>query len=138
MRVKVRVECGERELVTTALLNTGFESDDAEILLPLRAAEKLGIWPPPNSARTETYVSASGYMRVVKIPRAGTVTVLAGDRASESVVADFVVSEVTDEVLLNDKLIGRLRIVIEDPGEGLWRFRDEDRLRASERPERWL
>jgi len=136
--VKVRVRCGERELTTVALLNTGFESDEPEILLPLRAAERLGLWPPPAGARTETYVSASGYMRVVRVPRAGTVAVLAEDRCSEEVPADFIISELTDEVLLNDRLIGRLRIVILDPGEGLWRFRDEDAVRGSERAERWL
>jgi len=138
VRVRVRIESGGRQLVATALLNTGYESDAPEVLLPLRAAEELGLWPPPSGSRTETYVSASGYVRVVRVPGAGRVTVLAGDRESESVPADIVVSELSDEVLLNDKIIGRLGIVLVDPGEGLWRFRDEDKLRGSERPQRWL
>jgi len=29
-------------------------------------------------------------------------------------------------------------IVIERPGEGIWRFRDENILRKSEKPEIWL
>jgi len=56
---------------------------------PLRAAEELEPWPPPPGSRTETYVSASGYVRVVRVPGAGRVTVLAGDSNSKSVPVDI-------------------------------------------------
>jgi len=39
---------------------------------------------------------------------------------------------------LSDKLTDKLMIVPEIPGEGLWRFRDENTLRKSERPELWI
>ncbi|MCR6692033.1 MAG: hypothetical protein MRT15_06565 [archaeon YNP-LCB-003-016] len=32
-------------LETVALVNTGFETPNPQILLPVKAAEKLGIWP---------------------------------------------------------------------------------------------
>jgi len=138
VRVKLRIRSKEREMETSALVNTGFESDLPEVLLPFRAAELLGLWPPPAESRTETYVSASGYMRVVRLQGACRVSVITEDRVSEEVSADAIISEVTDEVLLNDKLTGKLKIVIEDPGEGVWRFRDENIFRRSERPCTWL
>jgi len=39
------------------------------------------------------------------------------------------------EVLVSDRLTDELMIVIEKPGEGLWRFRDEKIERKSKRPE---
>jgi hypothetical protein len=55
-----------------------------------------------------------------------------------SVVADAVISHTEVEVLVSDKLADDLMIVIERPGEGLWRFRGEGAERRSERPEIWL
>jgi len=40
--VKVRVRSGRRAVETSALANTGFESDREEVLLPVRLAERLG------------------------------------------------------------------------------------------------
>ena len=55
-----------------------------------------------------------------------------------SVIADAVISHTEVEVLISDKLADELMIVIERPGEGIWRFRDENILRKSEKPEIWL
>jgi hypothetical protein len=32
-------------LETVALVNTGFETPSPQILLPVKAAERLGLWP---------------------------------------------------------------------------------------------
>jgi hypothetical protein len=55
-----------------------------------------------------------------------------------SVIADAVISHTEVEVLISDKLADELMIVIERAGEGIWRFRDENILRKSEKPEIWL
>jgi len=55
-----------------------------------------------------------------------------------SVIANAVISHTEVEVLISDKLADELMIVIERPGEGIWRFRDENILRKSEKPEIWL
>jgi hypothetical protein len=55
-----------------------------------------------------------------------------------SVAADAVISHVEVEVLISDRLADELMIVIEKPGEGIWRFRDESVLRRSEAQEIWL
>ena len=138
VRVRVKLRSGGRAVETSALANTGFESDREEVLLPVRLAERLGLWPPPPGSLTETYVSASGYMRVVRVPGALEVSVVTEEGERGGVKADAVIAELADEVLLNDKTISALRIVLEDPGGGLWRFRGEERLRTTERPQRWL
>ncbi|HID32616.1 MAG TPA: hypothetical protein EYP24_04495 [bacterium (Candidatus Stahlbacteria)] len=48
-------------------------------------------------------------------------------------------AEHEDEVLISDSLASMLKIVIEDPKDGLWRFRDEPttQLRPSEKPVFW-
>ena len=138
VRVKVRLRSRGREVETSALANTGFESDREEVLLPMMLAERLGLWPPPPGSSTETYVSASGYMRALRVPEALEVSVVTEEGERGRVKADAVVAEFADEVLLNDKTISALRIVLEDPGGGLWRFRGEEKLRRTERPQRWL
>ncbi len=46
VRVKIKITLSnEKSLETTALVNTGFESIEPQLLLPVKAAEKLGIWP---------------------------------------------------------------------------------------------
>jgi hypothetical protein len=37
----------------------------------------------------------------------------------------------------NDVLIDKLRIVLECPGIGLWRFRDERKIRRSAKAQYW-
>ena len=43
VRVKIRVRHGGKSVVTSAIINTGFESDEPEIILPRRLAEELGV-----------------------------------------------------------------------------------------------
>jgi len=133
VRVKVEVGYGERRVTTTALLNTGYESDVPEILIPLSVAEQLGIWPNlPKDATAETYRTASGLMSVYRIPR-GKVRLVLEEGVSSPVEAYIVVAEYTDEVLVSDQLISALGIAIEDPARGLWRLRGETRIRESVR-----
>jgi hypothetical protein len=42
--------------------------------------------------------------------------------------------------LISDKLAGKLKILIEQPGEGIWRFRDEPakKRRGSEPLANWI
>ena len=55
------------------------------------------------------------------------------------VMCDVLVSTIEREVLISDKLASALKIVLEDPGEGLWRLRTDppDRLRRSEELQEW-
>ena len=53
------------------------------------------------------------------------VSVVEEDAESEPVESSILVLGGAKHVLINDKLAGRLGIVILDVGEGLWCFRDE-------------
>jgi len=46
VRVKIRPRAGSREVVTSALVNTGFESPAPDVAVPTAIAKALGLWPP--------------------------------------------------------------------------------------------
>lgn len=46
VRVRVRLRSGDREVVTSAVINTGFETDTPDIAIPTPLARLLGLWPP--------------------------------------------------------------------------------------------
>ena len=139
VRVRVRIERGSRVIETSALANSGYEAETPQILVPIRLAEALGLWPPSTELEESVYDTAGGPLRVW-IARSGCVVrVVTEDAESPPVEADLVVSPIADEALLSDKLISRLQIVLEDAGEGLWRFRWEPptKLRRSVPPRFW-
>jgi len=126
----------ERRLKLVALVNSGFEADTAQLLLPLKAAELLGFHPP-SQALEQTYATAGGPAKVWVYPGSLEVKVSAGRSESRRVKADLVVSPIEDEALISDKLAGRLEIVVEDFGRGVWRLRGERRSHATARPQLW-
>jgi len=140
VRIKIKIVLSNgKSLETTALVNTGFESIEPQLLLPVKAAEKLGIWPNlPENATIEIYDTTGGPTRVYKIQHAAEVSVLTKNRESRKVTSDIVISHIEVEALISDKLAEELMLVIERPGEGLWRFRDERRKRKSENPTYWI
>jgi len=120
VRVKVRVKYRSASLDLVALVNTGYETDVPEILVPVSVAEKLGLLPKlPEGTIVETYKTASGLMRVYRVGGADA-SLLAGDVEGRSVETYIVISEYTDEHLMSDQLASQFGIVIEDPAKGLW------------------
>jgi len=133
VRVKVRVNYRGASLDLIALVNTGYETDVPEILVPINVAEKLGLLPRlPEGTIIETYKTASGLMRVYRIGGA-YVSLLIGDVEERKVETYIVISEYTDESLISDQLTSEFGIVIEDPAKGLWRLKGESLIRSSER-----
>ena len=133
VRVKVRVRYRGASLDLVALVNTGYEADVPEILVPMSVAEKLGLLPRlPEGAIIETYKTASGLMRVYRVGGAYA-SLLIGGAEERSVETYIVISEYTDESLISDQLASEFGIVIEDPAKGLWRLRGESSIRGSEK-----
>jgi predicted aspartyl protease len=133
VRVKVRIKYRDASLDLIALVNTGYETDVPEILVPVSVAEKLGLLPKlPEGTIIETYKTASGFMRVHRVGGAHA-SLLIGGVEGRSVETYIVISEYTDEVLISDQLASEFGIVIEDPAKGLWRLRGESSIRSSER-----
>jgi hypothetical protein len=134
MGVRVRVRVGYGGVLTdlVALVNTGYETDVPELLVPVSVAERLGLWPKlPEDTVVETYKTASGLMRVYRVRgvRAG---LLVSGTEERDVEVYLVISEHTDEALISDQLASAFGIVIEDPAKGLWRLRGESLVRSSE------
>lgn len=139
VRVRLRI-VGERgEVETPALANSGYEAETPQLLVPIKLAQELGLWPPGEGVEESEFETAGGPLRVWLAPRACRVRVVTPDSSSPEVEADIVISPLADEALLSDKLISELGLALEDVGRGLWRFRWEpkEKLRRSEPPRYW-
>jgi hypothetical protein len=56
VRVRVRVRYGSASLDLVALVNTGYETDVPELLVPVGVAMGLDLWPKlPDDTAVETY-----------------------------------------------------------------------------------
>ncbi len=139
VRLRVRIEraaAGKTPAVdTVAVANSGFEAGAAEVLLPVRVAERLALWPPPRGARAERFESPAATFSMVTVTRAVRVDLVGGRRGG--VVCDAVISERETEVVLNDRLVEALRVELVAVGRGLYRVGPRGRLRRSDAPERW-
>jgi hypothetical protein len=134
VRVRVRVRYGSASLDLVALVNTGYETDVPELLIPVDVARDLGLWPRlPDNTVVETYRTASGLMKVYRVGGAQVSLLVEGNEVRSS-KAYIVISEYTDETLISDQLASELDIAIEDPARGLWRLRGESLVRRSEEP----
>ncbi len=131
--MRLRVVRGDVVKEVVALVNSGYEADTPQLMIPIDLAKDLGLWPP--SGREAVFETAGGPIKVWIVRRGVKVRVLAGDASSKEVDADAVISPLADEALISDVLAGELEIAVEDFAKGLWRFRWEpkDSLRESER-----
>ena len=119
VRVRVRVRYGSVSLDLVALVNTGYETDVPELLIPVDVARSLSLWPRlPDNTVVETYRTASGLMKVYRVGGAQVSLLVEGNEVRSS-KAYIVISEYTDETLISDQLASELDIAIEDPARGL-------------------
>ena len=139
VRVRIRIKSSTQEAETPALVNTGFETEEPEILLPVKLAEKLGLYPPNQGSVLEEYSVVGGTTLIIKSSEPAYVQVVVKDRETHLTEAVPLMSDKEDEVLISDKLASRLKISIDDPAEGTWRFRDDPttKKRTSEQPKHW-
>ncbi len=139
VRVRVRIARDGKEVVASALANSGYESETPQVLLPIEAAEILNLWPPGKNLEETIFDTAGGPLRVWVASRAVRVKVVVEDVDTPFVEADAIISPIADEILLSDKMISELNIALEDPGRGYWRFTWEGKevKRKSEPPRYW-
>jgi hypothetical protein len=139
VRVRVRIARNGKEIVASALANSGYESETPQVLLPIEAAEILNLWPPEKNLEETVFDTAGGPLRVWVASRAVKVKIVVEDIDMPFVEADAVISPIADEILLSDKMISELNIALEDPGRGYWRFTWEGKevKRRSEPPRYW-
>ncbi len=135
VRVRLKIKCGDKYLEVSALVNSSYEADTPQLLVPIGIAKELGLWPPPPTTQEEIFETAGGPLRVWIIREAAIVQIVASDVKSKEVKVDIVISPLADEPLISDILAGELEITVEDFAKGLWRFRWEpkEKVRMSER-----
>jgi hypothetical protein len=135
MPVRLRIEVRRRDLnegvMLTALVNTGFTSEEPDILMPSNVAKTLGLWPQPDGSLSIIFTTAGGEVEGYEVPRSVFVRVLAEDRASKEVLANALINPLTEDVLISDALAEELGIQILYPRRGIWKFSDEERARSS-------
>ena len=131
LRVEIRRARSREAIVLTALVNTGFTSEEPDILVPASVARALGLWPQPDGSLSVILDTAGGEVEGYMVPRSALVRVLTDDRVSEAVLANVIVDPLAEEVLISDALAEELGIQILYPRRGVWKFADEDRVRHS-------
>ena len=135
-KVRLRIRVGDFSVVTSALVNSGFESDEAELILPPPLADVLGVG---GTDIAEYRVAGGGVTLGARISEELRVSLVLEDRELCEVPAVGTVLPGEDEVIVSDKLASTLGIVILDPYEGLRCLRDElgKKVRRSVGPQVW-
>lgn len=136
--MRIRIRCKDAEIQTNALLNSGFEAETPQLLIPRSLAVKLGLWPPPPEAQLVEVGTAGGPVRNYLIPSAADVLLDAGDRVVGPVKCDVMISSLEYEVLVSDALISAFNIVMLDVKWGKWRLSDEEKVRHTEVTQYWF
>lgn len=132
VRVKLELTCGKKRVVGVALANSGYESLQAEIVLPLAVARKLGI---SGKGTKEKFITLNKQELELEAHGEVAVRVLAQGRTSRTIAAKVYVSRTEDRIIMSDVLCGELGLDLVDVKLGIWRFRDDppDLERPSER-----
>lgn len=140
VRLRLKPRRGGESVETVALINSGFEADTPQLILPVKLAEKLNLLRLALSeGLLETYGTVAGPTRLHLVPQALYVQVVEEDVETEPVLADAVIAEAESEVLVSDYLAGILGIMIDDLRLGFWRLKARsDKLRRSYKPQYWI
>ena len=114
MRLRIRSRASGNAIETSALVNSGYEVEEPEILLPRRLAEHIGVPLAPPHARSLIYETPLGLFRLVMVR--GSVDVHLVDVCVAAEGVNVAVSEYEREVLISDKLASVLGIQLIDIG----------------------
>jgi len=139
VRLRLKPRASEEVVEASALINTGFETDGPQLLIPTRLASRLALYPPPPTSSIIEVGTAGGPSKVFLVREALDVWAVADDREVGPRLADALISPIEEEVLVNDKLTEELGIILLAAGSGRWRFVDDpaDKVRYSEKPQYW-
>lgn len=135
IRVRIELSHNNNSAVTTALVNSGYESDVPEVHIPLSLARKLGFLL--EAMRSERY-RAVGVEVSTYVLGDVNIRIVVEDRKLNWTVARAVTVVGEYEVILSDALIEALGLEIVKPKSGVWKLRDEEKLRSSLEPEYWV
>lgn len=123
MRLRVRICRGERCVEGVAVANTGFAGGEPEITLPQSLAPRL-LGESVQLAFVERILADGSRVALARTSEKLDVYLVTGEglRGPVGAHAYLIPSGV---ILLNDKLLSELGVVVIDPWEGIWCFREE-------------
>jgi hypothetical protein len=98
-RVKVRLKVKDRVFEGGTLLNSGFEADTPDIIVPVHIARDLKLWPPSTEA-VVTLETGGGEVTLPYYTSHATLELILPDRRSKIVNVNIIVSPYVDEVIL--------------------------------------
>lgn len=137
-RVRVRIKCGSRVVETSALVNSGFETDAPDIIVPLELAKKLGLWPPRELSYT-VLETGGGEVSAVYLESVAELELVLLDREPRKCLVNVIINPHVHEVVLSDYVSAHLGIVLLNIKKGLWKLEDDPigLIREPEKPEEW-
>lgn len=125
LRIRVKTLDNSATFEAVSIASSGFIGIEPEILIPSNIADELKL---QTKGKPELYSKITGDGREIeflKFRNVVKVYVVAEDRVEGPVVASALISPRAKYILLNDKLLSKLKISLLDFGEGIWCFRDE-------------
>jgi len=118
-RVRVRLRREDKFVETSALLNSGFETDSPDVVIPVGVAKALGVWPPRLGALVSMETGGSE-IEVYLIEGGAHLELMLEDRRVEPVLVNLIVNPAVHEVIIGDYVASMLGIVLLDFKRGLW------------------
>ena len=112
-RVRVRLRRGSRCVETSALVNSGFESDEPDVVVPVEGARALGPMAAPRRRRAGRARDGRRGPRGAVLQEGAKLELLA-EGVSMSLDVCIIVDPYVDEVILSDAVAGELGISILD------------------------
>ena len=138
IRVKIKLLIEGKGVEAAALVNSGFESSEPDICIPIGLAKRMGLWPSLKF-ESEEVSTAGGEVSIFRLPVEAEVQLIVDDEARASSPCSIIVNPYVEEVLLSDYLIDELGIIPISFRKGLWRHRTDSEgvARGSEGPQYW-
>ncbi|MBW8051148.1 MAG: hypothetical protein FVQ77_12575 [Cytophagales bacterium] len=125
VRLPIEINVSSVKANASALANSGYETIEPEILVPLSFAKNnLGL-STEDGKKVAYQAAAHKEVQFYFIEKKVKIKVVTKDKQSVYIDAILLISETEDQVVLNDKLVGRLGIDLVNVAEGIWRFTDD-------------
>lgn len=137
-RVRIRIRHNNNVVETSALVNSGFESDAPDIVIPIEIAKRLGLWPP-KEAHTIVLETGGGETTTIYSESVVELELILSDREPKKIIANVIINPYIHEVILSDYVSSLFGIMLIDIKKGLWRLIDDPptTIRTSTSLEEW-
>lgn len=138
VRVKLKIKGKNEEITTSTLINSGFEAEEPQLIIPLKLAEVLGLTGDETSI--ENFETAGGgRVSGYRLEHPIEVELILDDKPPIKTAAHISILPGETEVIMSDRLASELGIVILDAWKGYWCLREElgAKQRRSVQAEEW-